>query len=130
MIKGLTGGKGVVINGGNTPTTYINMSNPSAGMMRYNGNSNNIEVYDGSSWMTMQTSYASVELDAETLSLIDWARKKRAEEYELEILAEKNPTIKDLVDKVKLYKNQIKMVQTLLNSPGDDGEVMQEPMRP
>lgn len=128
MIKGITGSRGVIVSGGNSPTTYINMAAPSAGMMRYNGNSNNIEVYDGTSWLSMATSYVSVELDAETQSLIDWARKKRAEEYDLERLAETNPTIKDLVNQIKDKEEQLKMVQTLLKSPG--GEAMQEPMRP
>lgn len=121
MIKSIQGGRGVVVTGGTFSPTYINMGAPSAGLMRYSGT--DIQVYDGTSWITMQGTYTNIELDAETQSLIDWARKKRAEEYELERLAETNPTIKDLADKVKLYKDQIKMVQTLLNSPGNDGPV-------
>ena len=114
------GGRGVIVSGGSPSPTYINMSNPSAGMVRYNGNSNNIEVYDGSSWLTMQTSHTTIELDADTQMLLEWARKKRNEELEREQLAKTNPAIKDLVEQIKQKEDQIKMVQTLLKSPGNE----------
>jgi myo-inositol catabolism protein IolC len=52
--------------------------------------------------------------------LLDWARKKRQEEMELEVLAKEHPSIKDLVDQINLKKEQIKMVKTLIQSPGND----------
>ena len=57
MIKSLSGGPGVTVNNGGTPYAYVyvNMSVPSAGMMRFNGSTSNIEVYDGSVWLTMPT---------------------------------------------------------------------------
>lgn len=118
MIKSLSVGRGLTVAGGINAPTYINMSNPSAGMMRYNGN--NTEVYDGSSWLTMQSSHAVIEFDADTLSLLDWARKKREEERILEKLAQEHSSIKDLVDQINQKKEQIKMVQILLKSPNDE----------
>lgn len=120
MIRGLTGGKHIIVTGGNPPTTYINMNNPSAGLVRYNGNNNSVEVYDGMTWITMQSSYANVELDADTQLLLEWARKKRAEEFEREQLAITNPAIKDLVEQIKQKEDQIKMIRTLLKSPGNE----------
>lgn len=114
MIKSLTVGKGLTVAGGINSPTYINMSNPSAGILRYNGN--NTEVYDGSNWIIMQSSHAVIEFDADTLSLIEWARKKREEERILEKLAQEHSSIKDLVDQINQKKDQIKMVQTVLNS--------------
>ena len=93
---------------------YINMNSPSAGMMRYNGNGNNVEVYDGTTWHIMFCSQVQISLDNDTYDLLSWARKKRDEERELERQAADNPTIKDLANKVKLYQDQIKMVQTLI----------------
>ena len=118
MIKGLIGGSGVVVSGGNPLSTYINTGAPSAGLMRYNGT--DIQVYDGSSWLTMASSYANVELDADTQMLLEWARKKRKEEIERDRLAETNPAIKDLIEQIKQKEEQIKMVQTLLTSPGNE----------
>jgi hypothetical protein len=63
---------------------------------------------------------AKVELDYEALSLLDWASKKKNEEMLLEKQAQENPAIKDLVDQIKQKQEQIKMVHTLLNSPGHD----------
>ena len=123
MIKSIVGSRGVIVTSGLPGTTYVNMNNPSAGLMRYNGNTNNTEIYDGTSWLPMQSSHASIELDAETLSLMNWARKKRSEEYELERLAKTNPTIKDLVEQVRSKQDQIKMVQNLIKKEDEWADV-------
>lgn len=123
MIKGLTGGRGILVSGGNPSTTYINMANPSAGLVRYNGNSTSIEVYDGMTWIPMQSSYANVELDADTQLTLEWAKKKRNEELEREQLAKTNPAVKDLVEQIKQKEDQLNMIKTLLKSPGNDSPV-------
>ena len=89
MIKGLAGSQGVIVNGGNTALPYVNMGsgpmgNPMQGMLRLYGS--DMQVYDGSSWMTLPTSYATVELDSETKDLLDYVRKQRKEELELKAL--------------------------------------------
>lgn len=69
------------------------MNNPSAGMVRYNGN--NLEVYDGNSWLTMSSSIPQVELDSNTQAVLAWAREKMAEEARIKELAAKHPTVAD-----------------------------------
>ena len=121
MIKGLLGGRGInVTGGGSTSFPYVpmNNNNPIQGMIRVHGQ--DLQVFDGSSWINMSTSYSNIELDADTQSLLEWARKKRAEEFEREQLAQTNPAIKDLVEQIKHKEDQIKMVQTLLKSPGNE----------
>jgi hypothetical protein len=77
MINGLSAqGKYMYIHGGHSSGPYVNMSNPSAGMMRYNGSNNNTEVYDGMSWVTMGGSIGTVGLNVVAESAIDWALKK------------------------------------------------------
>lgn len=116
MIKNISGGRGISVMAGSTSYPYVNMNNPSAGMMRYNGNNQNMEVYDGNSWMTISGNSATVELDADTQSLLEWARAKRAEEEYLKNEAEKNPTIKDLVNQRNDINHKITMVKTLLQN--------------
>lgn len=116
MIKNITGGQYIDVMGGSTSYPYVNMSNPSAGMIRYNGNNQNIEVYDGSSWMTISGNYSTVNLNNDAKELLEWARAKRAEEQYLENEAEKNPTIKDLINQRKNIDNKITMVKTLLQN--------------
>ena len=114
MIKGITGGRYLNVINGNPATTYIGnySSQPGIGNMRYNPNSQNIEVYDGNSWQIMSTSYATVELAHEAQDLLDWAREKRSEELALKELMEKHPAVHDLKQKldvmVALVTEQIK----------------------
>jgi hypothetical protein len=117
MIKSLHSNSPFIqVSGGTPHNTYIGHGNgPGVGNLRFNPNSNNIEVFDGSSWITMYSSSATIGLDNEAVSLLEWARKKRNEELELERLAETNATLKDLVAKVKETQEQIKIVQTLIN---------------
>ena len=100
------------------------------GNMRYNTSNQKTEVYDGNSWVQINMGSVSVGLSGEVESLLTWARQKRAEEQELEELAETNPTIKDLVEQIKQKQDQIKMVQTLLKSPGNDTGMIKPSMVP
>lgn len=106
----------LTISGGNPGSTYIgNYSNaPGVGNMRYNPNNQNIEVYDGSTWIILSAHHTNINLSDEAVSLLEWARKKRNKELERERLAETSPAIKDLVNQIKDKEEQIKIVQTLL----------------
>jgi hypothetical protein len=124
MLNGInTGGRYLTVTGGNS-APYVSKNYSGNGFMqgdmRYDLDSQCIKVYDGSSWQSMVGSFATVELTYEAQTLLDWARKKKDEEMLLEKQAQENPAIKDLVEQIKLKQQQIKMVQTLLNSPGDD----------
>lgn len=116
MIKNIIGNNGINVMSGNSYYNYINMSNPSAGMVRYNGNNQNFEVYDGNSWVTFSGNSTMIELDSDTQNIISWARTKRAEEEYLKSQAEKNPAIKDLLNQRNEIDNKITMVKTLLQN--------------
>ena len=100
MIKSIMAGPGLAVSGGTITYPYINMSNPSAGMVRYNGNTQNLEIYDGSSWMSMYSSAANVTLDYEVQTILNWAKQKMQEDQRLKELAEKHPGIEDLQQKL------------------------------
>ena len=115
MIKGLaTGSKYTVVSGGNTSVPYVNqnLNKPIQGMLRISGS--DLQVFDGNSWIVMNTSYATVGLSPDAESLLDWARKKRDEEMERDLLAVTNPTIKDLLEQIKEKEDQIQMVMNLI----------------
>jgi hypothetical protein len=117
MIKTIsTSSPFITVSGGNPGSTYIgNYSNAAGvGNMRYNPNNQNIEVYDGSTWIILSAHHANISLSDETVSLLEWARKKRDEELEIERLAQTNSTIKDLVTQLKEKQEQIHVVKTLL----------------
>ena len=96
MIKGLMGGVGVNVNGGNTSLPYVNMSsgpqgNPMQGMMRINGS--DIQVFDGNNWMNLQSSYATVELNGDTQAILQWAREERDKQFKRQQLIKDNPAL-------------------------------------
>jgi hypothetical protein len=101
MIKGLMGDRGVIVSGGNTGVPYVNMdvTKPMQGMIRVWGS--DMQVFDGNSWMTMSTSYASVSLDAETQDLLQWARTQRTLEMNRATLVKNNPALEKAYAAVK-----------------------------
>jgi hypothetical protein len=57
--------------------------------------SNNFEVYDGSSWLPLQSSYPQVELDGITQEALQWTRRRMEEEKRMLELAKTHPTVAD-----------------------------------
>ena len=108
MIKDVIGNTPFIqVTGGVGYTPYINMSNPSAGMTRFNGNTQNLEVYDGHSWMVMSSSVASVGLTGEAINILSWAKQKMEDEVMLEKLAKEHPAINLALDNLKKAKTQL-----------------------
>ena len=117
MIKSLsTSSPFITVSGGNPGSTYIGnySSAPGVGNMRYNPNSQNIEVYDGNVWVILSSQHSIINLSSDAVSLLEWARKKRDEELTLQRLAESSPVIKDLVNQIKDKQEQISVVKTLI----------------
>jgi len=94
MIKGLQGSAHVIVNGGNTSVPYVtqNINNPMQGMIRVNGT--DMQVFNGSSWIGMNTSYATVGLEPTAEEAIKWVRHKMAEEQDLHKRMKKHPGLK------------------------------------
>lgn len=113
------GTQGVVVSGGNTSLPYVgpNANNPMTGMLRIHNTE--IEVFTGAAWQSISSSYATVTLDPETQDILQWARKKRNEELELERLSKEHPAIKDLVDQINTKKDQLKMIKNLIKKDND-----------
>jgi len=113
MIKNITGGAGITVMGGNPITTYISPGAQSAGMLRYNPNSSNIEVYDGIAWLTLSTSYATVELAPDVQAVVQWAREKMDREKKIKALAERSPAVADAMAAVEHAQQQLDIVTIL-----------------
>jgi hypothetical protein len=93
MIRNITGGAGIHVSGSVYNAPYIDTTRASAGLVRYIGG--NLEVYDGSSWLPLQSSYPQVELDNETMEIIQWAQNQMVEEERITALAAQHPTVAD-----------------------------------
>jgi hypothetical protein len=110
MIKGITqAGKYVTVSGGSGASgPYISPGAQSAGMVRYNPNSQNLEIYDGVAWVTYAQSYSSIGLTYEAESLLDWAKEKREEELKMQAMMKKFPALKKAKENYDLIWNIVK----------------------
>ncbi len=115
MIKGITqAGRYVAVTNGNA-STYVNGYSGAQGVgnMRYNTSTQNMEVFDGNTWVQLNMSYASVGLNGEAESLLDWARKKRDEELAWESLAQENQAVKIALENLNKAKQQLDITAKL-----------------
>jgi len=120
MIKGLIGNQGVVVSGGNTSVPYVNMDNtrPMQGMIRVWGS--DMQVFDGGSWMSMSTSYATVSLDAETQDLLQWARTQRQLELNRKTLIENNPALQKAYAAVKRAEDNFDILSKFVENDKEE----------
>ena len=104
MIKSLSSGsQHIAVIGGNPSVPPISPGAMGAGMVRYNQNIQQMEVYDGVSWHGIN-SHVTVDLGMTSKEAIEWAYKKMQEEKRLQELMARHPGLKDLHDKFEMMK--------------------------
>jgi len=110
MIKGLSGGNGVIVDSGNTSLPYVspNANNPLQGMVRVNGS--DLQVFDGGNWIQLATSYASVRLDPNTESLLSWCDAQRTMAFRRTEMAAKNPALMKALEAVKRAEDNFELL--------------------
>ena len=113
MIRNITGGLGIHVSGSVYNAPYIDTTRSSYGLVRYTGS--NFEVYDGSSWLPLQSSYPQIELDGVTLEAVQWIRRKMEQEKRLTELAKKHPAVADAIAAVSYAQEQLDIVTALID---------------
>lgn len=103
----------LVVYSGATSQPYVNMSNVSAGMMRYNGNNSCIEVYDGNMWQMLQGGTATVDMTGTANEAIMWVQKKMQEEKEWQQLAKENEAVKIALENLNKAREQLDITAKL-----------------
>jgi hypothetical protein len=100
MIKNITqSGAFVQVSSYSPPNIYN--TGQSAGEMRYNTNTQHMEVYDGTNWISIsQTPTVSLSYEAE--EAIRWAERKMQDERDLEERMAKHPGLKDAYEKFQM----------------------------
>ena len=113
MIKGLTGVTGITVSGGNTALPYVtpNANNPMTGMIRIHNTE--LEVFNGSSWQMISSSYATVSMDQDVLDIIQWARKRRDEESKWYSLASSNEAVRIALEQLEQAKTRLELTAIL-----------------
>lgn len=110
------GGPGLNVQGGNTSVPYVNtnITNPIQGMIRLWGN--DMQVFDGNSWMTLGTSYATVSFDNETQDLLQWARTQRQLELNRATLIKNNPALEKAYDAIKRAEDNFELLSKFVEN--------------
>lgn len=118
MIKSITGGQGVTVSNSSPSWPYFQTynNNPLAGTIRYDGTTQNFMVYDGSTWQTLPTLYPLIELSPDVHELLQWAKQKRDQEYNLKELVNKYPTLEDAKKQLDKAKEQFDILATMLEN--------------
>ena len=114
MIKGLMGTCGVTVSAGNTTVPYVNQnhSNPMQGMIRIWGS--DMQVFDGTAWMNLSTSYATVTLDQDILDIIQWARTQRQLELNRATLIKNNPALQKAHEAIERAEENFELLQRIV----------------
>jgi hypothetical protein len=113
MIKGLTGGPSIVVSGGSTSFPYVpyNSNNPIQGMLRLNGQ--DLQVFDGSTWMNLGSSYASVDLSPDVKELLEWAKAQRTIYMRRLEAAQKNPALLKALEAIKRAEENFDLLDAI-----------------
>jgi hypothetical protein len=114
MIRNITPGPGIHVSGSVYNAPYVDSTRSSAGMVRFIGN--NFEVYDGASWLPLQSSYPQIELDGVTQEALQWTRRRMEQEKRLTELAKKHPAVADAIAVVSHAQEQLDIVTALVDT--------------
>ena len=101
---------GVTVSAGNTALPYVgpNVNNPMTGMIRINNTE--LEVFNGTGWQKISSSYATVSLDQEILDVIQWARAQRTMAMNRLTLAQNNPALMKALEKLKKAEDDFELL--------------------
>ena len=116
MIKAIhASGKYIQVIGGSA-STYVSAqaSSQGVGNLRFNTSQQRLEVYDGMTWLELNTPHASVGLNGAAEEAIDWVQRQMAEEKRLEVLAKKHPSVADALKAVQQAQEQVRIVAALV----------------
>ena len=121
MIKNITPGSGININNNHSawPSFYNTVSSTGNGLIgqtRYNGSTQNLEVYDGNTWLTMTSGYPTIELAPHVQEVVAWAQAKMTEESRIRELAAKHPAVADALKVLKKAQEQVQIVTALVDN--------------
>ena len=100
MISKLTSSSVHIVTNSFSPP-YIGNNGQSAGNMRFNTMTQQMEVFDGNAWQVISQNI-TVDLSWTAEEAIRWAHEKMSEERNLKERMEKHPGLKDAYEKFQI----------------------------
>ena len=113
MIKGITGSSHIMVGNNYSSMPYVtaNTNNPATGMVRYNGN--DLQVFDGNSWLTISGAFPSIELDHMSQNALKWVMDKMTQEQKWKELAKDNKAVKIALENLEKAQEQLEITAHL-----------------
>jgi hypothetical protein len=75
-----------------------------------------MQVFDGTAWVTMSTSYATVELNGDSQSLLSWARAERDKQTRREHLAKDNPALQKALESIQRAEANFELIEKFVEN--------------
>lgn len=117
MIKEIhTMGRYIHVHGGSASTYVTAQVGQGVGNLRFNLSQQQLEVYNGMTWVVLNMSHATVGLNGVAEEAIDWVQQQMAEEKRLEALAKKHPTVADALAAMQLAQEKLQVVTALCDT--------------
>lgn len=98
-----------------SPQPHITPGSDS-GAIRWNSNSQGLEVYNGYSWVNISEQTVAVSLDSEIKSAVSWVKKKMHQETEANILAANNSSVRDALAQLTKAQEQLDIIVALVKN--------------
>lgn len=127
MIKGINPqGKYMQVQGGSV-SNYVNNYSGAQGVgnLRFNTSNQNMEVFDGNNWQQLQMGYASVGLNHEAESLLDWAHQERARQFKREQLIKNNPALQKAWEAIQRAEANFDILEKFVENDDAESEQVQ-----
>ena len=94
----------------NYSSPYVCNNGPTAGIVRFNPSNQNLEAFDGASWINISQTM-SVNLSQSAVGALHWAMTKIHEEKRIAELAEQHPMV---ADSLAAFKEASKKLEVAL----------------
>ena len=105
MIKSINSySSAIMVTNGTPHMPYISPGAMSAGQLRYNTNTQNVEVYDGVAWQSISSTTTGISLSPEVEDLLVWLRRHKAEVEAEKRLRETNQAVKNAWEQYQVIK--------------------------
>ena len=127
MIKSIMSGPGINVQNATVNWPYItsNSSNPIQGMLRINNQ--DLQVFDGSTWMNVSMGYPTVELTGEVQSIIQWAREERNRQLERTRLVKDNPALQKALEAIERAESNFDLIAKFVEHDNESNNVTSGP---
>lgn len=115
MINSVISNSPYIVTNYSTGYNYINNYSGAQGIgnMRFNTTTQNIEIWDGNTWIILQSGSATVDLSSEAKQAIEWAHKQVKLLQAAELRAKENATVQDALKTLAEAQEKLSVVMTL-----------------